>query len=60
VTSFAQRVLELGKDDAFALAASGWGLAYVVRDLEGGAALIDRALEVSLVIGCCSARMHKV
>jgi adenylate cyclase len=45
VTRLAQRAVELGKDDAIALAASGWGLAYVVRDLvEVGAALIDRAL----------------
>jgi tetratricopeptide (TPR) repeat protein len=44
VTRLAQRAVELGKDDAFALAASGWALAYVVRDLEVGAALIDRAL----------------
>jgi tetratricopeptide (TPR) repeat protein len=34
----------LGKDDAIALATGGWALAYVVRDLEVGAALIDRAL----------------
>jgi adenylate cyclase len=44
VTGLAQRAVELGKDDAIALAASGWALAYVVRDLELGAALIDRAL----------------
>jgi TolB-like protein/class 3 adenylate cyclase len=44
VTRLAQRAVELGKDDAFALAASGLALAYVVRDPEGGAALIDRAL----------------
>jgi TolB-like protein/class 3 adenylate cyclase len=44
VTRLAQRAVELGKDDAFALAVSGWALAYVVRDLEVGAALIDRAL----------------
>jgi TolB-like protein len=44
VTRLAQRAVELGKDDAIALAASGWALAYVVRDLEAGAALIDRAL----------------
>jgi TolB-like protein/Tfp pilus assembly protein PilF len=43
-TRLAQRAVELGKDDAIALAASGWGLAYVARDLEVGAALIDRAL----------------
>jgi tetratricopeptide (TPR) repeat protein len=44
VKRLAQRAVQLGKDDAFALAASGWGLAYVVRDLGVGAGLIDRAL----------------
>ena len=44
VTRLAQRAVELGKDDAIALAASGWALTFVVRDLGGGAALIDRAL----------------
>src|SRR5713101_6163043 len=44
VTRLAQRAVELGKDDASALAASGHALAHVVRDLEVGAALIDRAL----------------
>jgi tetratricopeptide (TPR) repeat protein len=44
VARLAQRAVELGKDDAFALAASGWALAYVVRDLEVAAGLIDRAL----------------
>jgi TolB-like protein/tetratricopeptide (TPR) repeat protein len=44
VTRLAQRAVELGKDDAIALTASGWALAHVVRDLEVGAALIDRAL----------------
>ena len=44
VTRLAQRAVELGKDDAIALAASGCALAYVVRDLGVGAALIDRAL----------------
>jgi tetratricopeptide (TPR) repeat protein len=34
----------LGKDDAIALATSGHAFVYVVRDLEAGAALIDRAL----------------
>ena len=41
-TRLAQRAVELGKDDAIALAASGWALVYVVRDLEVGAGLIDR------------------
>ena len=44
MTRLAQRAVELGKDDAIALAASGWALVYVVRDLGVGAALIDRAL----------------
>ncbi len=44
VTRLAQRAVELGKDDAFALAAGGYALVHVVRDLEVGAALIDRAL----------------
>ncbi len=34
----------LGKDDAVALHAAGMALAFVVGDLDGGAALIDRAL----------------
>jgi TolB-like protein/class 3 adenylate cyclase len=44
VTRLAQRAVELGKHDAIALAASGFALALVVRDLGVGAALIDRAL----------------
>jgi TolB-like protein/tetratricopeptide (TPR) repeat protein len=44
VTRLAQRAVVLGKDDAFALAASGFALAYVAGDLGVGAALIDRAL----------------
>ena len=44
VTRLARRAVELGKDDAIALAASGWALAFIVRDLEQGAALVDRAL----------------
>jgi tetratricopeptide (TPR) repeat protein len=47
VKRLAQRAVELGKDDAIVLAASGWALAYVVRDLEAGAALIDRALALN-------------
>ena len=42
VTRLAQRAVELGKDDAIALAASGWALTFVVRDLEVGAGL-DRS-----------------
>jgi TolB-like protein len=44
VRKLVQRAVELGKDDAIALAAGGWALAYVVRDLGVAAALIDRAL----------------
>jgi tetratricopeptide (TPR) repeat protein len=44
VRKLVQRAVELGKDDAIALAASGWALAYVVRDLGVAAALIDRTL----------------
>jgi TolB-like protein len=44
VKRLAQRAVELGKDDAITLTPSGWALVYVVRDLEVGAALIDRAL----------------
>jgi TolB-like protein/class 3 adenylate cyclase len=44
VKKLAQRAVELGKDDVIALAASGYALAFVARDLGGGAALIDRAL----------------
>jgi TolB-like protein/Tfp pilus assembly protein PilF len=47
VKRLAQRAVELGKDDAIALTSSGWALAYVVRDLEGGASLIDRALALN-------------
>jgi TolB-like protein len=43
----ARRVAELGKDDAIALSTGGLALAYVTGDLEGGAALIDRALALN-------------
>jgi tetratricopeptide (TPR) repeat protein len=44
VKKLAQQAVELGKDDAIALAAGGHALVIVARDLEVGAALIDRAL----------------
>jgi TolB-like protein/class 3 adenylate cyclase len=47
VTRLAGRAVQLGKDDAMALAFSGGALAYVARDLERGAALIDRALALN-------------
>jgi len=40
----ARRAVQLGKDDAEALATGGYGLAFVVLDLEAGAAFIERAL----------------
>jgi adenylate cyclase len=43
----ARRAVELGKDDAFALCWAGYSLAYVVRDLDDGAAFIDRALALN-------------
>jgi tetratricopeptide (TPR) repeat protein len=43
----ARRVTESGKDDAVALASGGLALAWVAGDLEGGAALINRALTLN-------------
>jgi TolB-like protein len=40
----AQRVLDVGKDNAVALCSGGFALAHMVGDLEAGAALVDRAL----------------
>jgi adenylate cyclase len=40
----ARRAVELGKDDAVALTRGGHALAWFVRDLDNGAACIDRAL----------------
>jgi adenylate cyclase len=44
VKRLAQRTVEWAKDDAIAITPSGYALVFVVRDLEVGAALIDRAL----------------
>ena len=44
VKRLARKAIELGRDDAIALAASGWALAFVVRDLAAAADLMDRAL----------------
>jgi adenylate cyclase len=43
----ARRTVELGRDDAAALAAAGLALAYVVGNLDDGAAFIDRALAIN-------------
>jgi adenylate cyclase len=40
----AQRAVEMGKDNATALCWAGFAFAYVLRDLDAGADLIDRAL----------------
>jgi TolB-like protein/tetratricopeptide (TPR) repeat protein len=40
----ARRAVEIGKDDAVALARSGHALGHLAGDLDGGIALIDRAL----------------
>jgi TolB-like protein len=42
-TRLARRAVELGKDDAVALARSGHTLAHLAGDLDGGIALLDRA-----------------
>jgi TolB-like protein/tetratricopeptide (TPR) repeat protein len=43
----ARRVAELGHDDALALCRAGYALAYLVYDLDAGAALIERALALN-------------
>ena len=43
----ARRAGELGKDDAVALSGAGIALAFVVGDLDSGAAFTDRAAPVS-------------
>jgi TolB-like protein len=40
----ARRAVELGKDDAVALAMGGFALAFIARDVEDGAAFTDQAL----------------
>jgi TolB-like protein len=47
VDRLARRAAELGAYDAVALATAGIGLAYVVDDTDGGAAMIDRALDLN-------------
>jgi TolB-like protein/lipopolysaccharide biosynthesis regulator YciM len=43
----ARHVARIGKDDAVALYTAGMALAYVVGDLDAGAAMIDRALALN-------------
>ena len=43
----ARRAIELGKEDALALATAGIALAYVVGDLDAAAAVVDQALTLN-------------
>jgi len=43
----ARRAVQLGKDDATVLCMAGFALAYVARELEDGAAFLDRALLIN-------------
>jgi adenylate cyclase len=43
----ARRAVELGKDDALALCCAGYSLAYVVQQLDDGAAFIEQALALN-------------
>ena len=43
----ARRAVDLARDDAFVLCASGWTLAYVVCDLDAASAIVDRALTLN-------------
>jgi TolB-like protein len=42
----ARQAIDLGADDAIALCTGGYALAWILHDLEGGAAVIDRALAI--------------
>jgi TolB-like protein/tetratricopeptide (TPR) repeat protein len=46
-TRLARRAVDLAADDAVALCTGGYALAFVAHDLDGGAALIDRALSLN-------------
>ena len=43
----ARKALELGQDDAVALATAGYALAYVTGEVEQGAVCLDRAVELN-------------
>jgi hypothetical protein len=43
-TRLARRAVELGRDDAVALTRSGHALFHLAGDIDGGIALLDRAL----------------
>jgi adenylate cyclase len=42
-----QMIARVGHDDGLALGQAGWAVAYVLRDLQSGRQLIDRALELN-------------
>jgi TolB-like protein len=46
-TPFIRKALELGRDDAAALCSAAYALAYVVGEMEEGAALLDQAIVVN-------------
>src|SRR5262245_53868286 len=46
-TRLGRKAAEVGRDDAIALARGGFALAYVVHDVDAGAAFIDRALRLN-------------
>jgi TolB-like protein/class 3 adenylate cyclase len=46
-TRLARRAVDLGADDAVALCMGGYALVFAAHDLDGGAALIDRALSMN-------------
>jgi TolB-like protein/class 3 adenylate cyclase len=46
-TRLARRAVELGSDDAIALAGGGYALVFLAQDLNNGAAFIDRALTLN-------------
>src|SRR5262245_4728441 len=58
----ARRAVQLGKDDATALALAGFTLAHVVKELDDGAAFLDQGLSVSpnLAVGWFSGGWIKV
>ncbi|MSP48466.1 MAG: CadC-family transcriptional regulator [Alphaproteobacteria bacterium] len=47
VQRLVERATKTGRDDPIALYTSGWALAYVLHDLDDGAELIERALELN-------------
>jgi len=52
----ARQAVQLGRDDALALAAGGTVLVHMTRDLDAGAALVDRALALNPNLALASLR----